>query len=214
MTKHGLLFLGALIAATSLVAGAGCGDDGNGGSGGAGATGGMGGAGGGMGGAGGGMTVDVTCDNYCTLIMGNCLNANAQYSSKESCMGACSAFEMGAGTDKMGNTLGCRIYHADAAQGNPVTHCTHAGPGGDGQCGTNCDGFCAIVTDKCSTEYPAVDECLQTCATFMVAGNYDASDAAGDTFECRLYHATVAATDATTAMAHCGHTVEQSMPCQ
>jgi hypothetical protein len=213
MTKHGLLFLGALIAATSLVAGAGCGDEGNGGSGGAGATGGMGGAGGGMGGAGGGSST-LTCAAYCAAIMSNCTNTNAQYSSMASCMGTCAAFPEGTAMDDSGNTLGCRVYHAGAAKGDPGLHCSHAGPIGNDACGSACDGFCAVVTKTCPTEYPQAGECTTTCMNFMKVGGYNASIASGDSLECRLYHATVAATDAASAMTHCQHTTAVSDTCK
>ncbi|UQA59358.1 hypothetical protein [Polyangium aurulentum] len=223
MTKHGLLFLGALIAATSLVAGAGCGDDGksgSGGTGGTGATGGMGGTGGtggagGAGGAGGGNA--LSCEAYCGAITANCAGANMQYADMPSCMGACEAFDEGTAMDTMGNTLGCRIYHAGAAKMAPEMHCSHAGPAGDGQCGTICDGYCAIVMDACSTAYADDAACMTACTGFTSAGpgKYNAmSHATGDTTECRLYHATVAATDDATATTHCPHVLENSSECK
>jgi hypothetical protein len=206
MTKHGLLFLGALIAAASLVAGAGCGDGGKGGAGGAGGTGGAGGAGGGT---------ELSCEAYCGAITANCAGPNKQYADMPSCMGACEAFEEGAATDTMGNTLGCRIYHTGAAKMAPAMHCSHAGPAGDGQCGTICDGYCAVVTDACPMAYADDKACMTACMGFMTVGGYDAmSHAAGNTVECRLYHATVAATNAMTATTHCPHVLANSSECK
>ena len=148
--------------------------------------------------------------------MKNCTGANAQYSSAASCMGSCMAFPEGTDVDTSGNTLGCRAYHAGAANGDPGLHCGHAGPAGGGEmfCGTDCQGFCSIVTSVCKTEYPAVNECLQSCMGFTSVGNYSTSITSGNSRECRLYHATVAATDAATAMTHCQHTTAMSTECK
>ena len=43
---------------------------------------------------------------------------------------------------------------------------------------------------------------------------YDAGDSSGNTLACRLYHLTVAATDAGSAATHCPHTVADSPVCK
>lgn len=165
----------------------------------------------GGGSSGGGAAPD--CMTYCDTIMANCTAANAQYSSMESCMGACAAFPVGVTGETSGNTLGCRTYHSGAAATDAATHCVHAGPGGAGACGSNCEGFCSIAVATCPTEHPDEATCMTTCMGYMDTEPFDASDAAGNTLACRLYHASVAATDATAATTHCPHTTPDSPPC-
>src|SRR5262245_39850472 len=61
----------------------------------------------------------VDCATYCTTITANCTGTDAQYTDAADCMTQCTAAGWAAGTaaDAMGNTLGCRIYHATAAAG-------------------------------------------------------------------------------------------------
>src|SRR5258708_174882 len=64
------------------------------------------------------------CTDYCNTIMANCNNVGTdagvggtqQYSDIHTCMGSCTTFPVGTSADTMGNTLGCRIYHAKAAK--------------------------------------------------------------------------------------------------
>src|SRR5438477_13103000 len=88
----------------------------------------------------------LSCMNYCTTIMGACTGANAQYDTMADCVASCAHYPVGTAADQMGNTLGCRTYHAMAAQTAASTHCIHAGPSGAGLCGTPCEGFCSLVT--------------------------------------------------------------------
>lgn len=157
-----------------------------------------------------GGAVNFDCDGYCTRITANCTGAVAQYSNKETCLSTCANFDTGAESDMSGNTLGCRLYHAGAAASDPTLHCSHAGPGGNGQCGSNCDGFCAIVTATCPAEWPDPDACLDACADLGDAEPYDAGDLAGDTLACRIYHATVATM---LPADHCAHTLPLSETC-
>lgn len=157
-----------------------------------------------------GGEVNFDCDGYCTRITANCTAANAQYLNKETCLSTCAFFAMGSESDMAGDTLGCRLYHAGAAQTDPQAHCTHAGPGGNGQCGANCDGFCTIATGACAADWPEVATCLTTCATFGDAEPFDAGDVSGDTLACRLYHLTVATMFPDD---HCPHTLPASETC-
>jgi hypothetical protein len=153
------------------------------------------------------------CDDYCTAIGANCTGVESQYGSMATCLAACAAFPQGTIGDMSGNTLECRDYHAAAAAADATTHCVHAGPGGAGVCGTNCDGFCQIVMDSCTgTEeaYATLGACTTACGGFTDTEKYDAGDMSGDTLACRLYHATAASTDPVT---HCGHTEPVSATC-
>jgi len=154
----------------------------------------------------------LDCNTYCTKIMSACTGANAQYSSMANCVDSCANFPVGAAADQSGNTLGCRINHADLAVSAPATHCVHAGPGGGGVCGMVCDGFCSIVVAECPALW-TTQTCTNQqngCPSFSSTPPYKAPSA-GDTLECRLYHATMAATDPTN---HCSHTTANSTVCQ
>ena len=148
-----------------------------------------------------------SCQDYCTAIQANCTAALQQYANMQNCLDSCANFMVGALSDTSGNTVGCRLYHAQqSAGGGASTHCRHAGPGGGGMCGpTICAGFCAIAPNECPTQWPA-GTCSTACAAENVAGNYSTASA-GDSIECRLYHLTMAATD---PGGHCGHTTPQN----
>src|SRR5262245_9550776 len=157
--------------------------------------------------------VQLSCATYCASVMGNCTTANEQFSSMSDCMNSCATWPMGTAADQSGNTLGCRTYHAGAAAGNPGLHCRHAGPGGDGACGANCEGFCTLVLGVCTggnEVYADTGECMTACGGFATTPAYSSSVQSGDSLACRLYHATAASSSATT---HCPHTAEGSGTC-
>ncbi len=169
-------------------------------------------------GAGGSTSLD--CKTYCTTIMKNCTMMNAQYTSQASCEGTCAAFPKGTANDMMGDTLGCRNYHAGTpAMSMPAMHCAHAGPGGGGVCGTSfCAAFCEIEAKACPfgamAAYADLASCKTACGMFAKAsGSYNALDVDKNDDFCRMYHLTVAATDATSAMTHCAHTKAVSTQC-
>lgn len=162
-------------------------------------------------------TVDPTgmpvegCAGYCELITANCGGDFTQYGAPATCLSSCEAFAPGVEGDMAGNTLACRTYHAGAAAMADDVHCTHAGPGGDGACGTNCEGFCAIAADACPEAWPDIDSCLTACLGFPAEEKYDATDVGGNTLACRLYHVTAATVDPVT---HCGHIKGDSPTCK
>ncbi len=163
--------------------------------------------------SGGGGAVAQTCDAYCALITKNCTDMNAQYSSNDACVKSCAAFPPGMAADMAGNTLGCRIYHAGAAAADAGTHCVHAGPGGAGLCGANCDGFCTIAAKACTaTNKQFADDtaCQTACKGFKDMVKYNSTVTTGNSLACRLYHLTVATTDPGT---HCPHIVANSPVC-
>ena len=153
----------------------------------------------------------LSCATYCASIAANCSGGHTQYGAPDTCLATCAAFVPGDLADTAGNTLGCRIYHAGAAKDAPEVHCTHAGRGGDGVCGANCDGFCTIAALACPDAWPDEAACQTACATFSPDESYDATDVAGDTLACRLYHLTAATVDPAT---HCGHIKGDSPPCK
>lgn len=170
------------------------------------------------------------CDTYCTAIQAHCLTTNAQYPSVDQCKATCTAFTVGKLTDSSGNTVGCREYHAGTpAMTDPVTHCPHAGPGGDlvtaaapGTCGDACTSLCTIHIKTCGSMdapltgitpgYKNMAECITACAGFDKTMPYSPS-ATGNTLACRLYHVTNAALNSAmgnvaATNAHCGHSSE------
>jgi hypothetical protein len=157
-----------------------------------------------------------TCAAYCTAIADNCSGVNLMYASTAECMASCGLFSVGTSADVAGNTLGCRLYHANNAAGsmqNANTHCRHGGPGGDGLCGANCEGFCTIALGACSAQaqppYADMGACMTACGNYATAPPYVAN-ATGDNLACRLYHATAASANPGT---HCGHTAMASATC-
>jgi hypothetical protein len=157
----------------------------------------------------------LSCADYCETIAANCSGSDGQYfegvdDGMTACMTACAAFPAGAAADQFGNTLGCRSYHAGAAGQDPAVHCEHAGPGGAGVCGTDCDGFCAIALEVCAAVYADEAACLSECAQFTDDVAYNTTVIAGDSLACRLYHLTAAAVDPAT---HCPHITANSPPC-
>lgn len=163
-------------------------------------------------------TAMLTCANYCSTITTNCTAGNLMYANNAECMATCLRFPEGMATDTGGNTLGCRIYHAGNAAGgqaNADLHCRHAGPGGDGVCGANCLGFCTIVQGTCAQQpnppYASLSACMTACGTYAQQPPYSAAQTGGNSFACRLYHATAATVNPAT---HCPHTAMVSATCQ
>jgi hypothetical protein len=155
----------------------------------------------------------LSCPAYCARMASACVGANAQYASDADCLASCAVWDFGSQGEMTNNTLGCRTYHAGAAISDADLHCRHAGPGGDGACGTNCVGFCNLVSEVCvgaNQVYDNLTECTQMCSGFATLPPYEASQQSGDTLACRLYHATAASTDPDL---HCAHTAPISSTC-
>jgi len=75
------------------------------------------------------------CATYCDTYMGNCTGDNDVYADLDDCMTQCAPWYPGVEGDTAGNSIGCRTYHGGVpALGDPMLHCPHAGPGGDGVC--------------------------------------------------------------------------------
>ncbi|MDQ3031506.1 MAG: hypothetical protein M3Y87_03750 [Myxococcota bacterium] len=151
----------------------------------------------------------LDCATYCGRIMTACTGDNAQFASMDNCMDTCGAYDEGTIDDMAGNTLGCRIYHAGVAATDPVTHCSHAGPLGDGVCGAACESFCTIADDQCPDAYASMGMCMTACAAFT-PGDYSTASTSGNTLACRMYHLSVASTQPDP---HCGHVTTVSSTC-
>ena len=105
------------------------------------------------------------CQRYCQLVMFSCNGADEVYENEAQCLEACKVHPLGL-TSQVGgqagdNTIGCRTYHAysalDLGRGGPTTHCSHAGPLGDGHCGTrptnNCQSYCRVLKRACTPQF-------------------------------------------------------------
>ena len=176
-----------------------------------------------------GTPATLDCASYCDEVKNACKGADEQYKSNESCLTICATFPKGTLADTDSNTLGCRLYHGGVAGSSPAnatTHCPHAGiTGGDKDvtdampavCGEGCDAFCNAAIAVCSgvnKQYDTKEMCLTDCKSFKVdAASYSTADTDKNDFGCRAYHLTVAATDAMSATAHCGHIKGNSLVC-
>jgi hypothetical protein len=163
----------------------------------------------------------LTCAFYCATVMQNCTGPNLEYLDMPTCMTACPIFEPGTSftTDTADDTLGCRIYHALAAAGDPSYHCRHAGPVGGDHCGMPCEAFCNLDTSYCAAPNPVAYSsptlCQADCAnyTYLTGSTGDLTQTGGDTLNCRVYHLEAAFASMSAAQYHCPHTEPVSAVC-
>jgi hypothetical protein len=160
------------------------------------------------------LTLELNCQSYCQGVAAVCTGAHQQYSDMASCLGTCAGLPVGTAADTGGNTLGCRLYHVSEVPSVGQDHCHHAGPAGEVECGENCEGFCSVALHSCASEYPTLQACMDECAMFPETVEYSSSVTSGNSFACRMYHLTVASTNATLAMQHCPHIRMNSSQCQ
>ena len=155
----------------------------------------------------------LTCASYCKKITEHCLMENGQYTTEETCLASCPAFPAGVPGAENGNSLGCRTYHAGVAAMDPVTHCAHAGPGGDGVCGDPCVGYCEIALAACTGLYADAVECKAACEKRQSDVRYSvvAGLAGGNEVACLLYYAQEAAA---APDQHCADLAEATTPCR
>gem|GEM_PF-423280 len=158
---------------------------------------------------------DPSCADYCALVTANCTGDNAQYTDETACLTYCetgASLPIGTLADTGGNTVGCRMYHAQAAVdlNDPVTHCPHAGPSGGNICGTWCENYCHLEDVNCTANNDIFGDdaaCQAACALYDPNGA--AGDADGDTVQCRIYHLGVAGLDSPDSNdLHCPHGAE------
>jgi hypothetical protein len=172
---------------------------------------------GGGGGAGGGAPGPAVCEAYCELVMSNCTGAFAVYASIDVCRATCPLLPEGEPGDTSGNTVRCRMHQAEAAPAEPSFYCPNASMGGNGVCGTNCEGLCAVAPGVCTGDmapWPSGAACLAACAELPDLGTFSTDGAAGmyagPHVQCRLFHLAAASVDAPEV--HCTH-VAGAPPC-
>lgn len=162
-----------------------------------------GGSGGTVDGGGGGKTL---CETYCDTVSAACAGQFEQYVSPPTCMKLCGRLDPGQPGDDAQNTVNCRLHYAQSAQtaGEKATNCSAAGPGGNGVCGTNCEGLCRIALDTCKAQkiFSSTLDCASQCTKLPDLGAYDDSIQDGDSVQCRLYHVSAAQID---PVIHCMH---------
>lgn len=146
------------------------------------------------------------CESYCDDITAQCTGNMAQYLDHQQCLAVCEQFSEGAVGATEGNSLACRRkYVGDARYAGGTeraSYCRRAGPGGDGTCGTECEGYCALMMRVCDEEsagiyrFKSVESCLKACED-LPSGNVSYSTSKpevydGNHVECRLFHVTSA----------------------
>ena len=160
------------------------------------------------------------CQAYCNTMEANCSGEHLQYADMATCLAVCHALPAGSLGDANTNTIHCRLAEAKkAAGGEPEFYCPFAGPGGGGECGDDCDGYCTLMMDLCTPTstgglyyYQSVGVCKQQCKAVPVDNTpYNPTlHSAGNHFQCRLFHACSAVADPDY---HCGHAMGEP-PCQ
>ena len=173
----------------------------------------------------------LTCAYYCATMVTNCTQANAEFLGSEDsqalCNTMCPAIDVGGAIGGSNDdTLGCRIYYAEQAQGDPATNCRFAGPAGGGRCGKDpCSVFCSLDVQYCNAapvSTPAFTDnptCLSACSGGPDGGGFpylttgpDLLDNT-DTLNCRLWHLENAYGSTTNGQFHCPHTQVVSSMC-
>jgi len=152
----------------------------------------------------GGDGCGTYCDNYCDLTAATCTGDNALYASRDDCMAACDLFSQdGEPGESSGDTVQCRIYHAGIAGSGetpaPATHCPHASFHGAGVCGGVCDWYCNLTLANCTggnVIFTNKEACMMACGGLATTGTD--GDTSGNTVQCRIHYADLAAADAAT----------------
>lgn len=153
------------------------------------------------------------CAQYCGLIDDHCEGEVAQFSGVALCESACAQMPQGDADDELGNSVACRSFHAVLAAEGPAEHCPHAGPAGDGICGSECESFCSLAQNTCPGElspFANTEDCLSQCEAFPNDVEYFADVPDGDSYACRLRHLTLATLQ---PEIHCSHVGTDSPVC-
>jgi hypothetical protein len=150
-----------------------------------------------------------TCDDYCAVNLAACKDKFEVYDDLAQCRAACRSFDLGTSADNgPAHNVACRRYHSynAAVYAKPELHCPHAGPGGAGVCGDDCESLCLLLEDGCPAEYEdeyngSASSCQAACDMARKADPMYMNDGAsysianakqGHAFACRLYSATIA----------------------
>ena len=150
---------------------------------------------------GGGVCVDPplepSCDEYCAAVSVACHGAYAPFQDSAHCLSWCKSLggtAPGTRYDTEGDTVGCRLHHAQRAASagdlsDVVRWCSAAGPTGGDLCGSWCDVWCRQRAARCGDRAPPPppdDGCAAACAALPTDGT--PGDLGGDSVQCRLAH--------------------------
>jgi len=157
------------------------------------------------------------CLDYCGGVQASCTGKSAQYASQVACLAVCEQLPPGTAGATTGNSVQCRLGRAQlaATTGEAANYCFSAGPGGGGVCGNDCDGYCTLMTAKC-TQLGSLSQCRASCSIVPDLSlpptnlRYDASQQSGDSLQCRLFHVSAASVD---PVGHCAHAAGET-PCK
>lgn len=145
------------------------------------------------------------CSDYCDAVMDACTGKFAVYPNREQCLGVCSKLPEGDTEEQINeNSVACRLRYALSAK-REQEDCKFAGPGGNGECGSDCEGYCAVFAQACPDQFEYTEKtCLKACAGLTdQPDRYSLKeDHEGDTIECRLVHSASATIEPKT---HCEH---------
>jgi hypothetical protein len=167
----------------------------------------------------GGAPAGSLCETYCDQIVEYCSGPLEQYRDRAQCLKVCNFLPEGELAGEDNNSASCRLRYAGKARYASGTelaaYCRQAGPGGDGRCGSNCEGYCEIMMSVCTENSADVyhfeerAECLDSCSKLPASDiAYSTSDplvSDGNHVQCRLFHVTSAAMLDTEE--HCEHAV-------
>lgn len=150
------------------------------------------------------------CKEYCDSVLANCQGAFGVYVGRATCLSVCKLLPEGGVGDDHVNSVQCRLHQAQLAAevDEPAVHCPGAGPGGDALCGSNCDGLCTLLLGACQV-YDSDEACHADCRSIPDQHGFDISDSAGNSVQCRLWHASAASQ---ADVPHCVH-ASGSAPC-
>lgn len=127
------------------------------------------------------------CELYCELAVAHCGEFAGEQDALSACRSICleRTFAAGAPNDTEGNTLECRIEHAQRAAGD-TTACLAAALDGSTACvDDTCARYCTEMQQRCPNAFPSETYCRSLCPTFPTAPN----DADANTVQCRLKYA-------------------------
>ena len=171
----------------------------------------------GAGGEGGSFAQEPSlCERYCSTVGASCQGSFAVYTSHEACLAVCARLPAGKPGDRNVNSVECRLHAASVASSEVPHYCPIAGPGGNGECGSNCESYCWLMGNTCSEWMPVEQtKCLSDCNKLPDRGGFTTDvagkDYAGNNVQCRLYHVCAALSD--DAEQHCLHAAG-AVPCK
>jgi hypothetical protein len=159
---------------------------------------------------------EPSCEDLCLVGSVACAGDLRVFENPKECVETCERTAPGNRLDSSKlDTRACRSYHAyNALLINPMVHCPHIGPGGDGVCSDatdpNCKPYCRLAKAACPTEYKASFDdddakCMDTCRGLeggMGPNGYSVVKAqSGATLQCRTLRVTQALAGSATACA-------------